>query len=166
MFETPKQLYIRNKASPYAVFDDNPDISVYPRMKPEVKRNIDEVCFADKGYVHKTNRCLEGGNLFAVSNTKREKYYIIGDRVILFEKMLLENKRNIKATTRDIIAKYKKNISGRNKIVTIPNLSYHIDLQMAYIGQGTFLIHSFDEMRKNFPADRVAWETQSLQMCA
>ena len=152
LFETPKQLYIRNKASSYGCFDDNPAIDWTPRMSPEHLRNLDDVLFTDKGYLHKTNRCLEGGNLFAVCNTKGEKYYIIGSSVVLFEKMFLENKYNIKATTRDIIERYKK-IFGTKNIVTIPNLSYHIDLQMAYVGQGTFLIHSFDEMRKNFPAD-------------
>jgi len=96
--------------------------------------------------VKSSNRLLEGGNLFVCHKLYGEKYCIIGENSIQLE-------MNLKNTSRDkVLARYSKILGVLpNRIIGVPNLTFHIDVQMCYAAPGLFLIHSMQELLKNFP---------------
>ena len=105
------------------------------------------------GLVRETIRPLPGGNLFEAVNQRGETYYFIGFNVILNEEDYGRIKHGLLGSeiTKEesqLIAKhigrYKKIFQSEN-VVILPQWTYHLDLQMAYVGQSTFLVHSFDE---------------------
>ncbi|AJC48788.1 hypothetical protein IB642_05165 [Allofrancisella guangzhouensis] len=107
-----------------------------------------------------TIRPLEGGNLFEAINCEGVRYYFIGVNVLLNE----IDFKNIKYGTmsdpsnlsnRDILSKchvelerYKK-IFKTDNVICLPQWAYHLDLQISYMGDSTFLIHSFNEVLNN-----------------
>lgn len=108
-----------------------------------------------------TIRPLEGGNLFEVVNCDGDKYYFIGINVLLNEIDFKNIKNGTMSdpkdlTHRDILNKcrlelerYKKIFKTQN-VIALPQWSYHLDLQISYIGKATFLIHSFNEVLDKF----------------
>ena len=161
---------------PYQKDDVRPTV---PNMENSNIRNIDNILLAETTSLHSSNRCLEGGNYFLVKNKCDVEYVIIGERVIDFEKMLTIQKQQQKYWA-ECLQSYPKNMTNKNdkldyfwyqttantrikhprihyqkifgteNILIVPNLTYHIDLQMAYVGKGIFLVHSFDKMQEFF----------------
>ena len=176
LFENSNNIYIRNNLKYHGFFsqekllrpekyqlgdNDTYLLSFDPQNNIDLKRHIDNIPLAEGTYLHSTNRCLEGGNLFVAKNLKGEKCIIIGERVIAFEQLLLQQKQNTPylPDSSNIIARYMK-IFNTNNIIIVPNICYHIDLQMAYVGRGTFLIHSFEETKKHFPNEAQPYFTR------
>ncbi|KEI35338.1 hypothetical protein FRA_35c07800 [Francisella sp. W12-1067] len=154
-FENSSTIYLRNKNSDYAKESSfktnlyNPkkidylaDMhNVIPGMKDNNLRFLDTP--TNNGIqIKPTNRAAEGGNIFCVNNTLGQKYVFLGEQIISFERQISANKK-IDKTENEIILKYKK-IFKTNNIVILPNLAYHLDLQMSFIGKGTFLVNSYD----------------------
>lgn len=100
--------------------------------------------------LHYSNRALAGGNFYAVKNTMGEEYFIIGENVITYEKIFYQYKHGTWSPDSQIIDHYRK-MFNTNNIIIVPNITYHIDCQMTYVGCGTFLVHSFEETKKFFP---------------
>ncbi|AJC48209.1 hypothetical protein IB642_06120 [Allofrancisella guangzhouensis] len=154
-FENDNTIYIRNKNSYYAneasfkkglytptKIDYLADMhDVIPGMKNSNRRFLNT--HTNNGIqIKSTNRAAEGGNIFCVNNTLGEKYVFLGEQIIRFEKQIATNKK-IDKTEDEIILKYKK-IFKTNNIIILPNLAYHLDFQMSFIGKGTFLVNSYD----------------------
>jgi hypothetical protein len=130
--------------------------------RPEVK-SVQSIANQLNRTVRPTIRCVEGGNLFVAPNKFGELFYFIGINALLnefdiqiFKKNYVENLRsscnsNMLQLVKGL-SRYKK-IFGTDNVVALPQWKYHLDLQMAYIGQSTFLVHDlskeFDFCRKN-----------------
>ncbi|KTD64089.1 hypothetical protein [Legionella spiritensis] len=93
--------------------------------------------------VHKT--ALEGGNFFCAINKKGMRYYLLGENVVS-ETMAYNNLERDKAI--DVIT--EELACPHDRLLIIPQWSYHLDLQMAYLGRGQFVIHSFHQKGINF----------------
>lgn len=91
------------------------------------------------------NAIIEGGNIFSVRNNEGKQFILIGENAIS------ENMLKLSRTREDTIISFSTdmNISPDN-IIVIPQWTYHLDLQMAYLGNSEFIIHSFDQ--NNFDA--------------
>lgn len=110
-----------------------------------------------KRNIHESIRPLEGGNLFSVINKKGEKYYFIGVNALLNEIDIAISKSNYLKNSMNtcsfdsklqfVLNRYKK-IFNTNNVYYLPQWTYHLDLQMAYIGKSTFILHSFQETKK------------------
>ncbi|VEG90125.1 hypothetical protein [Legionella spiritensis] len=88
--------------------------------------------------VHKT--ALEGGNFFCAINKKGVRYYLIGENVVS-ETMAynnLERDKAIAVITAELACPH-------DRLLVIPQWTYHLDLQMAYLGRGQFVVHSFHQ---------------------
>ncbi|AIT09057.1 hypothetical protein LO80_03080 [Candidatus Francisella endociliophora] len=108
---------------------------------------------------HLTNKLLEGGNLFHVQNLKGEDFYFIGERVLFYDehagnlkylqdkayKKRVKKNPQLKRTIEYNLEKYKK-IFGTDNVYHIPNITYHLDCQMAYIKKGHFLVNNYEHL--------------------
>jgi hypothetical protein len=111
----------------------------------------------DSDVLYSTLRQLEGGNLFEAVNREGDKYYFVGVNVLLNEidfnniqkgsirNASRLNQREIYSQCTDVLARYKK-IFDSDNVIMIPQWTYHLDLQMSYIGKSIFLIHSFSHV--------------------
>ncbi|KTD57268.1 hypothetical protein [Legionella shakespearei] len=88
---------------------------------------------------------LEGGNFFCAINEQKERYHIVGENAIS-ETMAYNNVDREQA----IIYLAKDLSCSVEQILPIPQWTYHLDLQMAYLGKGQFIIHSFDQDKIDF----------------
>ncbi|MCP4101300.1 MAG: hypothetical protein GY750_07750 [Lentisphaerae bacterium] len=107
-----------------------------------------------------TIRALEGGNLFQATNMEGKRFHFIGRNALLFEidiknikHGVISNPSNltqkeIHAMCDEELERYKK-IFASNNVVVLPQWTYHLDLQMTYIGKSTFIVHSFKEVLNN-----------------
>lgn len=112
----------------------------------------------ETGMVRKT--MLEGGNFFCAINKLGVRYNLIGENVVsetmAFNKLNREMAINLISLELDCPAK---------QLLVIPQWTYHLDLQMAYLGKGQFVVHSFKQTEQTFaglglsPADRPKVET-------
>lgn len=97
--------------------------------------------------VHKT--MLEGGNFFCAINPLGERFYLIGENVLsdtmAFNKVSREEA--IQLITEELCCPQKK-------LLFIPQWTYHLDLQMAYLGKGQFILHSFEQPEIDFGLDK------------
>ncbi|QIV95764.1 hypothetical protein EDC55_10658 [Allofrancisella inopinata] len=164
-FQTESTLYLRNKNSYYAndeafhaIYEHNQYTpasyaeefhSYIPRQYLHQFKSFDNKML-EKYVVKSTNKSLEGGNLFACINTRGEKYYLIGSLVILYDMWINEYKsrtsveKKIKYNSeKEVLNKYKKLFQTEN-ILIIPNVTYHLDLAMAYIAKGHFLLNEYN----------------------
>jgi hypothetical protein len=92
---------------------------------------------------------IEGGNFFCAINNEGQRYYLVGENVIS-ESMAFHQ-----VTRNKIIKGIAKELGCEPKfILAIPQWTYHLDLQMAYLGNGQFVIHSFDQKSYNFGLDQ------------
>lgn len=124
-----------------------------------------------------TIRLLEGGNLFEAVNGQGIKYYFIGINALLNEVDLANLKNGamsisntVELTQREIFAQCYKELSRYKKIFStdnvmiLPQWSYHLDLQMSYVGKSTFLIHSFNEVvNKRWRVSRSCAQTNEFK---
>lgn len=88
---------------------------------------------------------LEGGNFFCAINGQNERYYIVGENVVS-ETMAYNNvdrEQAINYLAKDLSCSVKQ-------VLPVPQWTYHLDLQMAYLGKGQFIIHSFDQDKIDF----------------
>ncbi|QBR83076.1 hypothetical protein E3983_01100 [Legionella israelensis] len=97
----------------------------------------------DTSFVRKT--ALEGGNLFCAINKKGQRFYLVGENVISETMAYNEVDRT---TAIDITIKELG--CNPEQLLVIPQWAYHLDLQMAYLGHGQFIIHSFTQTDFNF----------------
>lgn len=81
---------------------------------------------------------LEGGNVFCAINKQKERFYLIGENVI--SETMAYNKVNREIALSYLAADFSCPVE---QILPIPQWTYHLDLQMAYLGKGQFIIHSF-----------------------
>lgn len=94
-------------------------------------------------FVRKT--MLEGGNFFCAVNKNHKRFYLIGENV-LSDTMAFNN-----VTRAEAIVLISNDLSCTPKsLLFIPQWTYHLDLQMAYLGKGQFIIHSFDQNEIDF----------------
>lgn len=88
----------------------------------------------------------KGGNFFCAINKKGQKFYIIGENV-LSENMLANNSSDRQKTLRSLADDFNCKVE---EILIMPQWTYHLDLQMAYLGQSQFIVHSFDQDNFDF----------------
>jgi uncharacterized protein YjbI with pentapeptide repeats len=113
---------------------------------------------------------IEGGNIFIAAGKDGKRQCFIGNDSIVYHKNKPGNidiekqyeqhkesidrsypdisdieKRTILWTNRKIIKREIMAILKVEKLIVIPQIYFHIDLQMAYLGENTFMVHSFDE---------------------
>lgn len=88
---------------------------------------------------------IEGGNFFCAINKAGERFYLIGENT-LSETMAYNNISRDQAS--QLIAEELS--CSLKKLLFVPQWTYHLDLQMAYLGKGQFIIHSFDQKDTNF----------------
>lgn len=94
-------------------------------------------------FVHKS--LIEGGNFFCAVNKFGNRFYLLGENVVS-ETMAYNHISRIKA-----IELIREELGCSNKsLLVIPQWTYHLDLQMAYLGRGQFVIHSFKQQDFNF----------------
>ena len=151
---TNRYISLVKSDQPNGYYDD-PEFS---RLNDELSHNSPELNLSK---MKRTARPLEGGNYFCVENMDGVTWYIIGENVLLNE-LDLQNFKCLYQKFPDfifwdihryqlefnkIIAIYKK-IFNTEYVIYIPQWAYHIDLQMAYIGKGVFLLHCFEEGEK------------------
>ena len=132
-------------------------------------RNISSIsnCFNDGVAYKETIRPLEGGNLFEAVNLSGQKCYIIGENALLNETDYQKIKGNINYKSNfwhkrnnsyfeESIRRYKK-IFKTDNVYSLPQWTYHLDLQISYVGKSIFLVHSFHEtsifLTKNYLRD-------------
>ena len=158
LFQAPDKLHIRNKvpelsrellAHSYPPWQKDHSAK-FPRITGSDQRNLNSIAFRNSDYLHQTNYALEGGMFFCAQNSSGEEYFIIGENIFFLEQNLRHRRGKASLSREQILNRYKKKLQTEN-IIIVPNLMYHIDLQMAYIGRGIFLVHSFSEMSKHFP---------------
>ena len=135
----------------------------------EHQPNVDDLI--NQKNIKKTSRPLEGGNLFKAINQLDKTYYFIGFNVILNEEDYRRMKHGLLGTPvtgdealliANHIARYKK-IFDTDNVVVLPQWAYHLDLQMAYVGKSTFLVHSFKKMREFFQQHPGKYDERCLQ---
>lgn len=96
------------------------------------------------------NIILEGGNFFCTHNKAGVKYFLIGENVIS-ENHLAHHLDFNKDNRKKILHTIANNLNcDVKKILVIPQWTYHLDLQMSYLGSGEFIIHSFDQSHFDF----------------
>lgn len=94
---------------------------------------------------------LEGGNFFCAYNKNGEKKYIIGEAALVETMAILGKNKGRFKTSAEIKKLYAEYLDVDVKdIIIIPQWTYHIDLQMAYLGEGRFIVHSFDQQDFDF----------------
>ena len=138
--------------------------------------NKDNVCFPNHNAQHYKSTCrtLEGGNLFDVYNQYGERYVLIGETTVAYEAWFAYSKkrwiarRDRREFNGDALKDEEKRANmvtqryakifgvSQDRVLIIPNICYHLDLQMGYIGLGIFIINSFDETLKHFPMQKQA----------
>lgn len=170
LIEGATYTYIRNKNSIYSHLEKHRDNRkagpwdkelLYPCMYSKKRRYLPFMVMKKKR-IKSSNRTLEGGNLFVVGNKENKTRCFMSSDIIGAEKQLLKIKRGqynlyrasyiSKSRKSDIMSRYKK-IIGVDAISLLPNTTFHLDMQMAYVGKHIFLVHSFLEMKKNFPKE-------------
>ena len=183
IIETDSKVYIRDKIANYFDSADFESINSKPYLMDgsappvpdRLKDKLDTIVWHNKVPVRSSSKCLEGGNFFDVHNFAGSRYLLIGERAIQYEQRLRyeKNQRPLNSNNRtldtlyrtqeSIIKKYANifNLS-ENNVLVIPNLCYHIDLQMSYIGNGVFLVNSFEETFKQFKDQINAHEDMSI----
>lgn len=82
---------------------------------------------------------LEGGNLFCAINKFGTRYILIGENVV--SETMAMNDINRDDAIKTISAELD---CPMEQLLFIPQWAYHLDMQMAYLGNGQFAIHSFD----------------------
>lgn len=138
-----------NPRTPYHFFQN---IGIHPALMPFFKNCHNKELSPSEffqGAKKLSGVSLEGGNLFCAHNNQGKKKYLIGENALI-ETIVLIGKQNGNFITRkkakQLFAFYLD--VDINDIIFIPQWTYHLDLQMAYLGKGRFIIHSFDQ--KNF----------------
>lgn len=102
---------------------------------------LDHAAFARKSV-------LEGGNFFCAINKLGERFYLIGENVIS------ETMAYTQVDREEAMANIAEELScSVEQLLPIPQWTYHLDLQMAYLGKGQFIIHSFDQKDIPFELD-------------
>lgn len=94
-------------------------------------------------FLHHT--VLEGGNFFCAINKRGERYYLLGENVV--SETMAYNDLTREAAISIILEELA---CPDDKLLIIPQWTYHLDLQMAYLGHGQFVIHSFDQQDFDF----------------
>lgn len=93
--------------------------------------------------IYKT--ALEGGNLFCAINEKGVRYNLLGENVV--SDTMAYNKVDCPEAIKIISDELA---CPPDQLLIIPQWTYHLDLQMAYLGKGQFVIHSFDQPTIDF----------------
>ncbi|WP_157061507.1 hypothetical protein [Legionella brunensis] len=83
---------------------------------------------------------IEGGNLFCAINKFGERFYLVGENVVSETMAYNDCSRSIAIEL--ILAELP---CGPKNLLIIPQWTYHLDLQMAYLGNGQFIVHSFQQ---------------------
>ncbi|QSH41962.1 hypothetical protein P0136_05315 [Lentisphaerota bacterium ZTH] len=159
-FQGLRKTYIRNKNSEYAKTqtfekygfhkvqtDYLPGTDdIYPWMHADDERFLhDSDVQSIEQTLKSSNRALEGGNLFQCKNKYGKTFHLIGERALFAEKALFLHKHpGAQVSPGQILSRYKR-IFGPNVII-VPNLTYHLDLQMSYIKQGLFILNDFSSI--------------------
>lgn len=99
---------------------------------------------------------LEGGNFFCAINKSGKRFYLVGENVIS-ETMKLNHCSRSAAI--DLLVQEIE--CPADSVLIVPQWTYHLDLQMAYLGQGQFIIHSFEQ--DNFDLGISAKETSLVE---
>ncbi len=92
-----------------------------------------------------TQVILEGGNVFCAINRLGQRYFLVGENVIS-ETMAVNDLSREDA--RELVESELGVPSDR--LLVIPQWTYHLDLQMSYLGKGQFIIHSFEQSNFDF----------------
>lgn len=153
------KLLIRNKDYPFSshkdILENNNYIKKFNNMymydarrhpsAPGIytDRSINKDLFTNDYRIESSKKALEGGNLFICKNKLGKVYYLIGETAIWSDIAIAENNGK-KISVEDVLDKYSYLFGCVNEsIVVIPNLSFHIDLQMAYIGNSHFILNYY-----------------------
>jgi uncharacterized protein YjbI with pentapeptide repeats len=121
---------------------------------------------------------IEGGNIFIAAGKNGKRQCFIGNDSIIYNgdvpndvdlteqyekhKASIDrsypnvsdiNKKTVLWLNRKTIKKQIMTILGVEKLTVIPQIFFHIDLQMAYLGENTFIVHSYEETLKFLKKD-------------
>ena len=88
---------------------------------------------------------LEGGNLFCAINKQGKRFYLVGENVI--SETMAYNKFDRERAINQVA---KELSCPAEQLLIIPQWTYHLDLQMAYLGHSQFIIHSFAQKDIDF----------------
>ena len=136
---------------------------VTPSIKTKGSLVKESIVCSDEVQIKSSIRCLEGGNFFHVTNTMGKQYLLLGEQVIYYEQKLYREKDDnsnsnsnvVDRTEAEIIQKYAKIFDlPEENVLVIPNVSYHLDLQICYIKRGIFLVNSFYKAFEYFPKQK------------
>ncbi|WP_298624215.1 hypothetical protein [uncultured Legionella sp.] len=94
-------------------------------------------------FAHKT--LIEGGNFFCAVNKLGNRFYLLGENVV--SDTMAYNHLS-RTETLELIREELG--CTKTNLLIIPQWTYHLDLQMAYLGRGQFVIHSFKQQDIDF----------------
>lgn len=119
----------------------------------EVWNNTARSLIKKTNFVHKT--LVEGGNFFCAVNKQGKRFYLLGENVV--SETIAYN-----LMTRSGAIELIRQELGctTTNLLIIPQWTYHLDLQMAYLGRGEFVIHSFDQQNIDF-----GLSTEEAKLC-